>query len=929
MKHFQIQSFAGILVAAGLSLFNFNAFAQEAPVFTDVSSDHPHFQAISYLHQHHIVEGYPDHSFQPEKKVNRAEALKIILLGSEIFVPDIHKQEIFPDVLADSWYAKYVLKGKNLNIVRGDDQSGFFRPGDTVNLAEALKMLLFTNQIYPDLVRNNPYPDVARDSWFAPYFAYAKSHELLDGSDKVSIHPDQPVDRGVLAELIYRLKVKPKATINTYASYYGKGFHGRGTASGEVFDENKFTAAHRTYSFNTYLRVTNTDNGKSVIVKVNDRGPYSSKNRVIDLSKAAFQAIAPLSNGVIPVTLEEIPATETPPTPDNPDARILKADIFENSKSCSFSDSSLSYLGQNDFESILLDQPLPQRFPENEIVHIQGKVSNSAKKVSLFLVDESKTQTLFQSPVENGDFHLMVHFPHAGSFQIGIITGEEGTSPVRELEVAPASCLAEQVKDSLNPISAATVLVGEGNTKISWNPTAYTLFKLTLRQGPLLKSYLIHNHHEWVPPYADFKDFKEGDVEMILRGANFSEKAVLSASKISWSQPYVQSFKVTRHFDYKVDTSKIELLTVSPFTAVRSALQLSFKPKTDLREMAAVITPEGPTREFLLSSPSVKSKLNQKSISFFSAGSYVLSGEYNVEDIGTHVLEINDVEGLAAINIPVYAKNQFPLLPNLSDLHTRAVTDLGNDTDALRKKMLELVNADRATAQLAPVILDSSLTELAQTRADDMGNRNYFGHWNPEGIGAEELKAKFGITTTVSENLAKEVDLEFAEYGFMTSAIHRANILGQDWTRLGVGLKKTTDGSYLFVQIYAPDPVDVNSINPLRTRLLEALNKKRVMAPFVFSDALNEISQDWSNRMAQEDFFGWTDPQGTALASRVRQVEPTKTFGTYIVANSTFSSAVEQLVQNAQLKEKQWHVLGIGIAQDRVGIIKITLIYTE
>jgi rare lipoprotein A len=70
------------------------------------------------------------------------------------------------------------------------------------------------------------------------------------------------------------------------ASWYGPGFHGRKAASGEIYNQNAMTAAHKTLPFGTKLRVTNEKTGKSVTVKINDRGPYHG-SRVIDLSKAA------------------------------------------------------------------------------------------------------------------------------------------------------------------------------------------------------------------------------------------------------------------------------------------------------------------------------------------------------------------------------------------------------------------------------------------------------------------------------------------------------------------------------------------------------------------------------------------------------------------------------------------------------------------
>ncbi len=87
------------------------------------------------------------------------------------------------------------------------------------------------------------------------------------------------------------------------ASYYGPGFHGKQTANGERFDMHAMTAAHKTLPFNTRLRVTNTDNGKSVIVRINDRGPYK-RGRVLDLSKGAAQALGMLTSGTARVRCE-------------------------------------------------------------------------------------------------------------------------------------------------------------------------------------------------------------------------------------------------------------------------------------------------------------------------------------------------------------------------------------------------------------------------------------------------------------------------------------------------------------------------------------------------------------------------------------------------------------------------------------------------
>lgn len=89
------------------------------------------------------------------------------------------------------------------------------------------------------------------------------------------------------------------------ASWYGRQFHGRKTASGETFDMNGLTAAHRSLPLNCYIRVTNKDNGKSVVVKVNDRGPFHG-NRVLDLSYGAAKQLGVTNAGTAKVSIERV-----------------------------------------------------------------------------------------------------------------------------------------------------------------------------------------------------------------------------------------------------------------------------------------------------------------------------------------------------------------------------------------------------------------------------------------------------------------------------------------------------------------------------------------------------------------------------------------------------------------------------------------------
>jgi rare lipoprotein A len=102
-----------------------------------------------------------------------------------------------------------------------------------------------------------------------------------------------------------RVAVAPSGVQTGKASWYGGKFHNGPTASGETYNKRSMTAAHRSLPFGTRVRVTNLKNGRSVIVRINNRGPYS-KGRIIDLSEAAAEKLDMIEAGVVPVRLERL-----------------------------------------------------------------------------------------------------------------------------------------------------------------------------------------------------------------------------------------------------------------------------------------------------------------------------------------------------------------------------------------------------------------------------------------------------------------------------------------------------------------------------------------------------------------------------------------------------------------------------------------------
>lgn len=321
-----IKNFALVLIITLISpLTVFSPTAKAT--FSDVDIEDMHYVAITYLEEQGIISGYEDGTFQANEKVNRAEALKMLTLASDFFTEeDLSKIDSgnfemenapFTDTPIEAWYIPYLAAAKEKGIIEGYED-GSFMPDQNINLVEALKIYLssFDNIIFPNL-SDYLFVDTPENAWFTPYTAYSAMRGMLEINLENKIFPDQEVTRGYLAEIIYRKKKSGEGFDFGKATFYGANVQGSNTASGQTFDMNLFTAAHKTLPFNTIVRVTNLANGKTVDVKITDRGPYGP-GRVLDLSSGAFKQISDLWRGIINVQYEILPAENPEPTQNDP-----------------------------------------------------------------------------------------------------------------------------------------------------------------------------------------------------------------------------------------------------------------------------------------------------------------------------------------------------------------------------------------------------------------------------------------------------------------------------------------------------------------------------------------------------------------------------------------------------------------------------------
>jgi hypothetical protein len=176
-------------------------------IFSDVPSTHANYLAINFLSKEGVVKGYSDGTFKPAQLVNRAEALKIILVGNKVEIPASVETVSFSDIKTADWFSVYVMKAKEMGIINGNPD-GTYAPARDVSRSEFIKMLLMANGFISDKWTGQElYNDVPKDAWYSPYMNYAGQAGLISADSQNNLYPSQALTRGDVAEILYLMTV--------------------------------------------------------------------------------------------------------------------------------------------------------------------------------------------------------------------------------------------------------------------------------------------------------------------------------------------------------------------------------------------------------------------------------------------------------------------------------------------------------------------------------------------------------------------------------------------------------------------------------------------------------------------------------------------------------------------------------------------------
>ena len=228
------------------------------------------------------------HAEELPREITRIEAFQMIWTPLKRPIEKTYEQP-FNDVNESHPNFSLITYAKARGIV---DDGRLFFPNDPVLLNDALIWLFRSRNVAPP----NEIDANTLTNFITQYPVTVGPQDVVK---------NEVLTREKLTEIVQALDDALKNEIHA-VSYYSLDFAGRNTAFGEVFDPNALTAAHRTLPHNTIVKVTNLDDGKSVDVRINDRGPYVS-GRDMDLSRAAFGRIGSLSSGILNnVTFERL-----------------------------------------------------------------------------------------------------------------------------------------------------------------------------------------------------------------------------------------------------------------------------------------------------------------------------------------------------------------------------------------------------------------------------------------------------------------------------------------------------------------------------------------------------------------------------------------------------------------------------------------------
>jgi len=810
-----------LLLGLYIMIFSTQAGVVFASDFLDVPYNNRYSTAISYLESNNIIQGYPDGTFRPENTINRVEFLKIVLEGTHVPL-DSNIPADFSDTDENQWYSPYLRKAKSEGWIQGYPD-GTFKPLNPVNKIEALKILGEVqkwDRLPLGEVPETPYKDTYRYSWYSPYVYFAKENEILF-EETDYLYPAQSVTRGYMAEIVYRSIIK---------------------------DVSTFT-------------------------------PQQTAETII----------------------AGTPVINTPAT--------------------------FSTINQTYFNNITLTETLPNTFYKNEVYIIEGDILDGKTYDMIFAfltenVNGEERYYHYLGEVEGSHFTIPIVFEKLGTYSFGIIPGNNGESKIADISVINGIPPSGTIKNSETPDNLKIDFAND-TTTVSWTGSLNNVFRIYFFQDNTVQSYFVRSKKALNIFYKNFWKFKEGSVKWRIYGAQAGSVKPVTLTT-DWAKSTDLSFNAVIHNFKLSDEQAITSINIPEELPGVKTITSSGTTHENIFDEGAVITPEKDIESF---------KITTGSQTFDYYGNPVIpsgakfSFSYSPLKTGTYIFEINGQSGSALINTPVYIGNIIPFIPDFFDLQDPLeVTETLNLTGA-RDELLNYINADRAAQGLSTVSLRDDLNSLAQAHSADMLKRNFFSHINPDNESPEDRRIRMNVKTDVGENLAYSPTVYFAHQSLLRSAIHRQNLMNPEWDSVGIGIVKDPSGYLLITEEFSHKEWTDTDLEKFENTIIDAINQKRT-SPFTLNTTLREIARNWCNDMISQNFFSFSSPSGINLIDIVQNKGFTQEGRVFILMEGSLDSLKEKLLNESDIMNTMWKRIGIGVKTDKWSTLYLTVIYT-
>lgn len=608
------------------------------------------------------------------------------------------------------------------------------------------------------------------------------------------------------------------------------------------------------------------------------------------------------------IIIKESPPEPKPETKKSEEENVPVGGIpKENLQTLNFEPVKESSIDKDFFEKIALTNTIPNTFYLNEAYFVEGDLVNAnEKEVLIFMCRKNQgcdNSLNFIKETNGNHFKIPVYFKETGNFQIGVIPGRSGQSIVASISVLPGPPL--EPEDG-TPSTTLNVSYNSGETTFGWNGDG-AISRLIIFQNNLRRDYIFRQKiNSFAPPPEDFAEFKKGSAGWTVKQNSL--------------QSETQAINLTTKDFRKIETNKIQINTLQEVFQTPGHFAFYGKALAPISKKAAVTLPTGQVKEIIFAEQDLASGTGFKI-------------ETDFETAGTYIFEVNDPEGGAVVNVPIYIGSSIPLLPDFFALNKGKLdkAPISNLNEA-RQKLLSLINIDRANHSLPPVSLSSELNAIAQGHSENMVKLNFFGHVDPSGKAPEDRRKAAKFPISIKENLAKSATLELAQAGLMRSPIHRILIIDPTITQVGLGIAKNAEG-YLFVtQNFAGKILTKSDLPALENELFSKLNDKRLadQLPFLFMNStLNSVAGNWAQRMADEGFFNDTAPNGDTIVKLVRDQGVKSGLQMHILETNSKEQLETELFKQPGITNIDNKSVGVGLGLNEIGEFFMAVIYAQ